>query len=249
MPKKGYTTITIRTESYEEITRIAHSVGYSSVEIIDYLLRLFKEYGQGHLITQPMLKALGVLPEHEYTWKHAFPAESSLEPYQAILMEPDVKDYKSTAWIRSKEYVDNVGYPQFRPASRAFLGLLKIQKMFILSKEALNNKKVSAWIQQWIVLQNMIESVQSGMLQIFVVDQENIPKGKINEKYFDMGIYGDIVVGYLELDEMSKPLAYTWTSKKEELETAENAFKELKELHAKRKEYEKLGLSISSLNL
>ena len=238
MPMKGFTTITVRRETYEKIREIARSKGWSTAEVVRDMFEVYGERERWRSVVDSFLKAMSTLSEPVLQWP-GFPAERTADPYQAILMVPSVKDYKSTSWIRSEEYPHNVGAPQFRPMGRVFLDDLKIQKIIILSSKVWNNKKVWEWVWKWVNLHN----ATGDKVEVFVVREEEIPQEEIDKKYFDLGIYGNLLVGFLSLTEKSDPVSYTWVRTKEELKTANEKFEELKKYAVKTEDYVKVDLT------
>ena len=229
----GFTTITVRRETYKKISEVAKSKGWSTAEIVEDMLKFYEERERWHSVVESFIKAMSTLPKRALQWQ-GFPAEQPADPYQAILSEPDVKDYRSTSWMRSEEYVnDNVGSPQFRPIARVFLDDLKIQKIIILSPKVWNNKKVWEWVWKWVNLHKVV----GDKLQVFVVREEAIPQKEMDRKFLDMGIYGDLLVGYLSLNEKSEPVAYGWVKTELELETAKRKFEALKRFAVATQDY------------
>lgn len=237
----GFTTITVSRDTHKKIMERAHLAGKSAAELVEAMFEVYEEERRPHRIVDSIFRLLREIPQ--FSWP-AFPAVSPIDPYQAILMEPDVEAYRSTAWVRSEEYPDTVGLPQFRPVARSFLGELKIQKMLILSPQVWNSKKVWEWVLKWVVLHYIL----GDDLQTFVVPEKDIPKN-INKKYLDMGIYGNLVIGYLQLSEKSEPLIYTWIKTREELKTAKDIFDGLKSYAVKPEEYIKFQLPSQKKNV
>lgn len=240
MCAEGKTTITVQKELYKRIKEIASSKKLTVAELIEEAFSVYEKEERPRLYIDSILRTLDISPDHSFRWPAGFPATLPYDPYYMILMDPKVREYFSTAWIRSKEYIKNVGYPQFRPLGRTLLGELKVQKILILPENALTNENVREWVQRWIVVKNIFDDLKvtlGEMFHLFIVWEKKARAEGIHEKYYDMGIYGDLVVGYLELSEKSDALSYTWVNREEEKKAAREAFKKLIDCAVKPEEY------------
>jgi hypothetical protein len=230
---KGFVTISVDRETYEEMRERADLLHMSMAELIKDAFRAYKSTVGLHGVADTLLVSLkSVHPE--WPWEKEFPAKSPLSPYQQILMKPEITEYKSTAWIRSKEYPEKVGWPQFRPLARSFLGELKIEKTLIIPSTIWNSPEVCRWVENWLVLQRVLEETkrlfgkEEPLLRVYVVKEENLRKKGIDEKFYDIGIYGDLVVGFLTISENSDPEGYRWSARSEDIRDAKDAFEKIK---------------------
>jgi hypothetical protein len=213
--------LAVRRKSYEKIMERARKEGKTAVELVEEMLEFYERYEILRRIKQqPVL-----------LWPK-FPALHPQDPYHVVLMDPRIKEYKSTSWVRSREYADKAGAPQLRPVGRVFTGDFEIEKVLILSPKSWRDKKAWEFVWKWINLSMSLKP----KLQVFVVREESI-RDKIEEKYFDMGIYGNIRVGFLTLTEDSEPTSYYWVDSEQELEAAKRNFEEIKKHAVKQEDY------------
>ncbi|HLN31746.1 MAG TPA: hypothetical protein VK395_28660 [Gemmataceae bacterium] len=124
--------------------------------------------------------------------------------YEQLLTSPDVRQYRSIAWVRSSEYwQDEPGRQSMRVNFDAAHRGLLIERVILLSddlwprEELMPSPDILPWIQEqhnhglWITLAR--ESDVSREPDLLV----------------DMGIYGNRAVGFQELDEHCRTLRFT----------------------------------------
>lgn len=215
MPVKGYTSITIPRETYNRVKKIAESKNWSATELIKYLVDRYEDPETRALIDE------SIPGPAEVVWK--WPG-----PYEQIILDPKVKNYYSIAWIRSKGYIDKAGRPQWVVDERIRgEGDFRVEKIFIVSQNAWGENEVWQWIGKWFTYANPFAFGEK--VKLFVVKEKECRKKEKDERYYDIGIYGDQLVGFLELDELSNPKAYTWISlPREKIEKALSIFQKIK---------------------
>ncbi len=201
---REFTSITIHSTKFDKIKRIADARNQSAAKFVEDLVDYYIERGpialRAHNDIQPTTYRT------EVTWKGAVWAR----PYVEIITDPTVRVYRSTAWVRSKEYVigaDSPAAPQWGPRIMARLDRdrdFRIMKIFVISAKAWDAKEVWVYVSHW----SMANLAYGGRVEYFIVKEEQAREEGINKKYFDMGLYGNQLVGYLDLDEKSTPLQY-----------------------------------------
>jgi hypothetical protein len=199
MPAKGFTSVTMHVENYEKIKRIAESKGNTVSQLIEYLIDQYADPSKRAFIDEP---TSGGFTKVEWAWPG---------PYQDIVSDPAVQCYLSTAWIRSKEYVKTAASPQWAIDKRIREDRqFRAEKMFIMSEKAWEADDVWNWIANWFVYCFLGQE----RFKLLIVKEREARAKRIEERYFDMGIYGDPpkAIGYLTLDENSSPQLYTWIS-------------------------------------
>lgn len=158
------------------------------------------------------------------------------EAYEDIVLDQKIKSYISTAWIRTKEYIVNVGRPLWMIDRRSREDeSFNVEKMFIISPNSWYEKDIWEWIGYWLIY-----CIREERFRIFIVKEKDAYQATNNvTKYYDMGIYkeasdreeAEVVVGYLTIDEKSNPGPYQRFSSRdtpEEKSNAEHYYKELK---------------------
>jgi hypothetical protein len=219
MPVEGYTSLTIPKDTLDKMRKFADSKGMaSSTEFIKWLLdRYDNPLIRGVVDTTAVSKV-------EFTeWP---------EIYEEIILHPKVKYYFSTAWIRSKDYVKKAGGPQWVVDRRLRMkDDFCVEKTFILSPNSWCANEVWQWIGAWLAYANPF--IFGDKIQLFVVKEKDARNRKVDERYYDMGVYGDQGLGFLTVDETSKTGPYTLVKVPtrggaEEISRATAIFRELK---------------------
>jgi len=219
--KKKFTSITIHDHLFQEIKTIADRRGDSSAKFIEKLVRYYMKYG-------PLPIEEGSQPEETTS---AYAGALWANPYKEIILDSTVVLYRSTAWIRSKEYVVGDNSPASPQWGEKVMERLhsdrkfRIEKVFVVSEEAWSVREVWDWISLWF----MARRTYKGRVECYVVRQKEAEAKGIDKRFFDMGIYGDQKVGYLDLDERSVPQKYyTESLPKSSIGEAINQFEKLK---------------------
>ena len=223
--RRKYTSITVKNDLYDRIKKIADPRGMSAAEVVDDLVAYYER--------NPIPLRVDIKPaEAEFKWE--WPG-----PYLQIITDPRVGDYRSTAWIRTGGYVETIGAPQWRPEIRERLESddeFKIEKIFLLSPKVWEEKKVWAWIFDW----HSVSFTYKERVQYFVVKEEDARAEGIDPEYYDMGIYGDKLVGFLTVNEKSEPeVYYTISFPLSRIAEATVVFNRLKELKLPLQTYRK----------
>jgi len=217
MPAKGFTSITVHKDKYETIKRLADSQGQTVTHLVEYLIAQYSHPDRRALIDET---ASNGFTRVEWKWPG---------PYEDIVSDPSIKNYKSTAWIRSKDYISKAGPPLWKIDKRIREDeKFSVERMFIVSQNAWGSNEVWEWLGNWLIYCFL----RVEKFKIFLAKEKDAMGRKIPERYYDMGIYGDPprIVGYLSLDSKSAPLSYTWVSPLDvkEIKNACRYFKELK---------------------
>jgi hypothetical protein len=217
MPVKGFMSVTIHIGHYEKIKKIAESKRSTVSQLIEYLVDQYADPSKRAFIDE---SASGGFTKVEWVWPG---------PYENIVLDPSVQRYLSTAWIRSKEYVGSAARPQYAIDKRIREDKqFNVEKMFIISEKAWSASEVWNWIANWFVYCFLGPE----RFKLLIVRERDARAKGIEEKYFDMGIYGDPprAIGYLTLNEKSAPQTYTWISPHEtrEIDNALARFEALK---------------------
>jgi len=198
-------------KTYDKIERFAREKGLSNAAFLRNLVEQYED-----IATLPLLR-LNVTPI-EVVWPKE--AWQYGEPFKGIFSDPGIHSYKSIAWIRTAEYVQRVGRPQWpdelknRIASKEEPPFM-FKKMLLISPEAREKLETWEWAFWWL----HIKSEYPDKVEIFAVDEEYATKWKAKNwpeeladlrKLCDMGIYGDKAVGFLEVNEKSETGNYKW---------------------------------------
>jgi len=126
--------------------------------------------------------------------------------YEKLLESPDLKEYRSVAWVRNKDYwQDAPGRQSMEANFAAIQRRVLIERIFILrddlwpKDELLRVGEIRSWIENqhnhgvWVLLARESElASEPGLI-------------------FDMGIYGTRAVGTQELDERCRTLRFSLT--------------------------------------
>lgn len=143
--------------------------------------------------------------------------------YERLLRSPDVREYRSAAWVRSKDYWQD---PPGRQSTRenfeaAHRGVL-VQRIVILPDHLWPRGAAvpTAAIFPWI------EEQHAHGLRVYLVresDLDDEPDGPA-----DFGIYGDRAVGTQELDERSRTVRFTLAFDRQAIRLAADRWDRLK---------------------
>jgi hypothetical protein len=142
--------------------------------------------------------------------------------YETLLTSPDVRQYRSVAWVRTRDYWRDAPGRQSMDANfeAAHRGVL-IERVVILRPDlwprgaALPHDAVLPWIREqhnhglWVTL-------------VREADLSSEP-----ELLRDMGIYGDRAVGVQELDEHSRTVRFTLTFDPQQVRLARDRWEKL----------------------
>jgi len=224
MPKPGFKVVSVHERIYDEIKRLAESRGKTIAALVEDMYRVY--------ISPPVVvDENGVVRPIEIKWP--WPG-----PYVEVVTRPKVKHYRSTAWIFNEQYPEKIGTPQVNPKiierirnEKDFL----VEKVIVVSPKAWDKIVVWKWIFEWF----NISFVYGDRVKVFVVDERKISKSDgINKRFFDMGIYGNEAVGFLELDEdwekIPEQLEYLWVYDRRRIKEAEDNFERLKDFQVDR---------------
>jgi len=154
-------------------------------------------------------------------WKEgtiSYAGELWFSAYQEIQQSPEVLDYWSISWIRSKEYwQDPAGRSRFRQnCEDARNGRKKIHRIFILSERVENDPDVKKFINDHV-------SLSDGKIIVDVAFEREVP----SELLFDVGIYGRKATGYQETNEQSRTVRFHLHFSEAEIEKARTIFRNL----------------------
>jgi hypothetical protein len=225
MPKPGFKVISIREAVYDGIKTLAESKGKTIAALIEDMYKVY---------TSPSIAIgeNGVARPIETKWP--WPG-----PYVSVVTSPKVKHYRSTAWIINEEYPEKIGTPQMDPKIMDRIRKeedFSVEKIIVVSPKAWDKVAVWKWIFEWF----SISFVYGERVKVFVVDEKKVSKNnEIDKRFFDMGIYGDELVGFLELNEdwdhiPTEQLEYSWIYDRRRIKEAQDKFERLKRFAADR---------------
>ena len=142
--------------------------------------------------------------------------------YEELLRSPDVRQYRSVAWVRSPEYWQDEPAQQsmrvnFESAQRG----VAIERIVILRDELWPREQrlPAPPILSWIEDQHN-HGVWSALVRESELSREP-------ELLTDMGIYGDRAVGVQELDEKCRTLRFTLNLDPNALELADARWRQI----------------------
>jgi hypothetical protein len=232
LPARGYKSVTVGQKYYDDFKEIADKKHMPVAKLAEWLIEQY---------SRPYIRAL---IDEVATKKRGFEV-----PYQDFVLDPKIKDYKSTAWVRSEDYVKQVGFAYLVIEDRVrHDDEFKAERVFIVSQNSWDKKEVWKMIGEWLIFRFLREE----QFKIFVLREKIADKiltikdkddqQKTLTKYYDMGIYAEardkptveVVVGYLEINPQSRPGEYARVSSLDnpkEIKDAERYFAEL-EKHA-----------------
>lgn len=232
MPAIGYRSVTIHQEQYDVLKNIAQQKDKTITELIEMLIEMYSKPYVRAFIDEVASK------EEPPGTKLGFEAPF----HNFVLDRRNIKHYESTSWVRTEDYVKKMRDSMLGHKISDRIrddDEFKVDKIFILSRDSWNEKEVWRWIAEWTYLRFLREK----QLNIFVLKEKTADKifainEKINQekrKYYDMGIYKLTrdkpdpwdTVGYLTINEHSKPGPYIRIRRgddPEEVERAERYF-------------------------
>jgi hypothetical protein len=147
----------------------------------------------------------------------SFRAEAWRVPYRNILNQPDMKVYKSVAWVKSEDYwQDQTGKSSIQFNYELIKSGKEIERIFIVRDSVWNSSKIRNWIR---------EQKDKG-IKIAVAREGLIPVEE--DLMYDMGIYGERAVGYQNLDENCRTTSFQLHFNKSRVEKANELFEKLK---------------------
>jgi len=227
MPVPGRKSVTISEKMYDLLRTLARKKEMSATELAEFLI---DQYSRPFIRTfiDEIAKGVGLQ-----------------EAYEDIVLDQRIRGYLSTCWIRTKDYIHNVGpiYWVIDKRLRNPQDLLRVEKLFMISRSSWSIKEVWDYIGYWLIYCSLPEE----KFKMFIIkekdaDQRVIEKdtGKILSQYYDMGIYketpekksSEVIVGFLQINENSRPGPYKRFSSRESLKVtmdAEKYFKDLKD--------------------
>lgn len=151
---------------------------------------------------------LASLTEQARLWPHGqlnYPnTEAWRAAYEAVLSDPDIREYRSVAWVKTADYWQDLPGQHALQFNYSLLDRgVRIERTFILGwnlwppEMALPHHTIRSWIDEqhyrgvevWLVRETELVG-EPGLL-------------------FDFGIYGDEATGQQELDEASRTICYT----------------------------------------
>ena len=143
--------------------------------------------------------------------------------YEELLRSPDVRQYRSVAWVQSPEYWRDAPGRQsmevnFEAVHRGVLwssGLLSCNDDLWPRDQALPLNEILSWI----------ENQHNHGLWIALVRESDL--GREPDLLLDIGIYGDRAVGIQELDEHCRTLRFTLDLDPQSVQVAEERWKRL----------------------
>lgn len=133
-------------------------------------------------------------PLHSYwrEWKLKYEGEMWRSAYRQVLDQSDVREYKSIAWVKSKEYwQDPPGQESFRYNHELAKNKEKsVERIFLIRDSVWDSSDVK----------KMIREDRDAGIHVRVAREERVPI----ELRHDLGIYGNRAVGYQYTDDQSQ---------------------------------------------
>jgi hypothetical protein len=142
--------------------------------------------------------------------------------YEQLLRSPDIRHYRSVAWVESAEYwQDEPGRQSMRVNFEAVLGGLLVERVIVLRDELWPRDELlpSAAVRPWI------EEQHNHGLWVVLVRESDLAREP--DLLVDMGIYGDRAVGIQELDEHCRTLRFTLNVSSQAVQLADARWKRL----------------------
>lgn len=147
----------------------------------------------------------------------SFRAESFWPVYQKLLSQEDIGSYKSIAWVKSEDYWANEAGKFSVDFNYDLLAKGKsIERIFIVRDKVWMNKRVKKWICE--------QKIRG--INVKVVKESSIPPEE--DLRYDLGIYGDRAVGYVQEDDNCRIVQFDLHFDKIEIDKASNIFEQLK---------------------
>lgn len=205
MPTAGYRSVTVHQKHYDALRSIADQKGTSITELLE---KLIEQYSRPY-VRAMIEKITANEPDFE-------------APYHAFVLDPQIKYYASTSWVRTEDYAERMRGPMLLELAERIRkdDEFSIEKILILSQDSWNKKNVLKWIREWLTFRFLRENqIRIFVLKQKVADEILAAVEKDDQKrrqYYDMGIYGEArdkpapedVVGFLEIDPQSRPKEY-----------------------------------------
>lgn len=217
------TSVTVHVETFKKIKRFADPINLSAAKFVELLISEY-EKNPIPLITGETVEEIIYPRAVEWKWPG---------PYTAIIADKRIKEYRSTEWIRTKEYIDRCG-PPFTAIDQRIRDrddAIRVSKICVVSREAWDEQTVWNWIGGW--LQYRLWGFDEKVF-VHVIRQDVATRAlrsyDDHERYFDMGIYDKLGVGFLKVTKDSSPSGYTQRWTKSEIEVAGSAFEKLREM-------------------
>ena len=142
--------------------------------------------------------------------------------YEELLRSPDVRQYRSVAWVRSPEYwQDEPAQQSMRVNFESALRGVVIERIVILRDELWPREQrlPAPTILPWI------EDQHNHGVWIALVRESELSREP--ELLTDMGIYGDRAVGVQELDERCRTLRFTLNLDPSAMELADARWRQI----------------------
>ncbi|MEM2146439.1 MAG: hypothetical protein QW279_13840 [Candidatus Jordarchaeaceae archaeon] len=203
MPVPGRKSITISEDTYQTLRTLARKREMSATELAEFLI---DQYSQPFIRTfiDEIARGAGLQ-----------------ESYEDIISDTKIGCYLSTCWIRTKDYIKNIGpiYWVIDKRLRNPNDLVIVEKIFIISRSSWSIKEVWDYIGYWLIYCSLPEE----KFKLFIIKEKDADRiaiekdtGRILSEYYDMGIYKeisekkspDVIVGFLSIDEESRPGPY-----------------------------------------
>jgi hypothetical protein len=196
-------------KTFDKIDRLAREKGLTNAAFLKELVEEYEDIG-----TLP-LPRLHVRPI-EVRWPKS--AWETGDPFRDIFKDPGILFYKSIAWIRTEHYPQEAGRPQWPAELQRRVSddpKFKFEKILIVSSKVQDNEEVWKWIFFWLSMKSEFKE----NFEVYVVGEDQTDRTwaecaptnlKKLGKIYDMGIYGDKAIGFLELDAESRPRHYIW---------------------------------------
>lgn len=256
MPEKGFRSITVRKELYNDLQKLAEDfsriLGLKHLSIPKFLAYMAEEYKRGSILLKilgPSDVKKGSVVLEQWAWRTEF-------ILRKIFADREIDRYWSTSYVRTEEYPEKAD-PATKDESAQWPKTLQdrvstdsnfeFEKILVISKGAKGKTATLRWILDWCKI-----AMEHSNVKLFLIDEEDaisvldIKNRKEDIKFLDMGIYGQKAVGFLPIDYESNPGEFKLEVDVSVREEAEKAFGKLKtKAIAYPKIMEKIGEELS----
>jgi len=199
-------------------------------ETIEPLSRAFKidDNVFGSLVEEKLTDFQNELSTELSTGRISFPAEAFRVTYADILNQPDIKEYRSVAWVKSEDYwQDQAGKSSIRFNFDLLQKGVGIERIFIVREAVWDSTKIKNWIRQQRDYRVKIDGKQTeNRIRIAVASEGRIPAEE--NLIEDYGIYGDRAVGVQNIDDKCKTTTFDLYFDKAKIAKAKRSFEKLK---------------------
>jgi len=229
-PGSGYVTVTIPKELYKAVQDKIESLKKNKIALEEYGEKLesvsrfmgflFEQFLDSYNLNY-VLERLGL---HGGTLELDWPSKAFTE------LCGQMDWYKSTEWIRSDNHAETIGeleWPQTLKDRIKSYEQFKFEKILVISEDVWESPDTWRWVWKVFSIKNENPDRE---ITILVTKEKAAREARVNEMFFDMGIYKvgeeQPIIGFL--DHKHVPPQYHWRLDPDRCFTdSEKAFAEL----------------------